>query len=371
MSLFRSRQGARSANRFVPQCESLENRWCPSAFVQVHHHTLIVHGDNNADTISIVDDGKGDVSATITPAAGNAISGSGTGITNVRIESGNGDDTVNYSLSGALSQNQSINLGLGKGMDSVTLDFSAGVSNARLRVGIEGGRGADQLITNFGTLTNAKVALFGELGKGADQATLNFGAINQSRVLSELHTGRGNDTVTTSFGGDITDSNVGVSADLGGGDDTYTGTLGGNILGSSNVGLRANGGTGNDDITINGPAVNVAANSRLGLDLDGGRGTDSVTLNWEGQLNGALAVREDGGRGNDTLIQNLTVDSGSTGKLNARLDAGRGNDSDTLNVVDNSGGAGNPSTLSKLDAVIHTGHGTDTVVNTSNVKVKD
>jgi hypothetical protein len=369
MNLFRSRPGVRPAKRFIPQCETLENRWCPSAFVKVAQHTLIVHGDNQADTISIVDDGKGDVSATITPASGKAVSGSGTGITNIEVFSGNGNDSISYSLSSVLGQNQSLHLQTGKGSDTFTLDATAGISNGSLSVHLNGGKGADQMTANFGALTNAKVALFTGLGKSTDQATLNFAAISQSDVLAVLNGGSGKDSVTADFAGDITDSNVGLRANLGAGNDTFTDTLGGNILGSSNVGVRVNGGPGSDSVTINAPATNIAANSRLGVDVNGGPGADSVSVNWEGQLNGALAVHEDGGPGSDTSVENLTADSGSTGTLKARLHAGPGKDSDTLNVIDNSGGGGT-STLADLDAVIHTGPGHDTVVNTSNVKVE-
>jgi hypothetical protein len=365
MGLFRARRSARPKHRFVPQCERLENRWCPAASVKAVGHTLLVHGTNGADTIVISDDGMGDVSATITTPAGKVLSGSGTGITKINVDSLAGKDNVSYALSAALDQAETLNLHLGKGSDSVFLDYTAGISSGGdLKININGGKGSDQLTADFGPITSAKVALFANLGKGVDSVALNYDTITGSTVKTNVHTGAGSDTFTVNYNHDISDSKVNFLAALNKGGDSFTGTLGGNILGTSAVTIRVNGGHGNDTVTVNAAATNVDANAKLSFELNGGLGNDNVTLTDEGTINGKLNAVVHGGPGTDTVAQNLTVDAGSTGNIFGRVFGGRGNDDETFNVTDNSGG-----TLSKLNVDLYAILGHNTLHHTSNVKV--
>jgi hypothetical protein len=365
MSLFGVRRSVRQKKRFVPQCEPLEYRWCPSAYIQEVGHTLIVHGDTHAsDSIVVTDDGKGDVSATISNAKGNSVSGAGSGIDHIKVETLNGNDSVNYSLSAALGQNEWLEIQLGKGNDQVTLDATAGVTNAKLGIDVDGGKGPDQLTANFGSLSTAKVALFANLGRGKDQATLNFAAITGSQVNAEVHTGGSSDTVTTNFNADITNSTVYSRSYLGRGADTFTANVAGNLVGTSALIMKVYGDAGKDTISVNAPNTNIDAGSRLVLDLYGGRGADSISANYQGVDNGTLRVVEHGGPGNDTVSENLTLNQGSTGNVIARVYGGAGNDDETLNVFDNSGGK-----LADLDAVIYAILGHNTVHHTPNVKV--
>src|SRR5262249_9395724 len=88
------------STRFVPQLEGLEDRNCPS-FIAVHGHTLLIFGDNSADTISIMDSGNGMVTGMI-----NGQSATGTAIHNVVVHSRGGDDTLTYTLTNPLTTSE-------------------------------------------------------------------------------------------------------------------------------------------------------------------------------------------------------------------------------------------------------------------------
>src|SRR5207249_788253 len=128
----RSQQKSRILNRFVPQLESLENRWCPSGVsIQINNNAMVIHGDTLGDVINITDNGAGGVSATISSSAG-TVTGLGTGINQIFLNTGSGDDTLNYALTSGLVQNEKLYLDLGRGNDRANFDFSPGISNARL-----------------------------------------------------------------------------------------------------------------------------------------------------------------------------------------------------------------------------------------------
>src|SRR6516225_872710 len=134
----------RRMNRFVPQLEAFEDRNCPS-FVAVQGHTLLVIGDSSANTISIMDSGNGMVTGTI-----DGQSATGTAIHNVVVHAGAGDDTLTYTLTSALTTSEHLQINMGSGMDTATLDFSPGVTSAHLSVDFTGNKGDDTLTTMLG-----------------------------------------------------------------------------------------------------------------------------------------------------------------------------------------------------------------------------
>jgi hypothetical protein len=313
----RTRKWART---FVPRLECLEERCTPTTLA-VHGSTLLVLGDNNANTIAITDDGHGNVSATLD---GNSVSG--TGIKHVVVNTRGGDDTVTYTLTGQLTQNEKLQFQLGKGTDKLTLDFSKGLANSHLAVDVNG---------------------------------------------------HGTDTVTSTFG-DFNNSNLYYRANLGKGDDSVVTTLAGNILGTSQVRFNVNTGKGDDTVQFNaqgatnpnGPPSGVKIDSGAALDINvnGGKGADTITVNYEGVDNGKLGLNLRGGPGADTITANVTADAGSTGSIRAVERGGPGDDNLTLNVTDNSG-SGGTSTLGSLFALIDGGPGHNTLTHTANVKV--
>jgi len=147
--------------------------------------------------------------------------------------------------------------------------------------------------------------------------------------------------------------------------DTLTGTLG--ALVNAHVGVNLDGRGGDDIVTLQGPAANVDADSTLHVRLEGGRGDDGINAALAGQVNGKLKISADGGKGTDTLVSELTVEAGSTGRVTDFAKGGRGTDSVTLNVTDNS--AVDASTLAALHAKIFDPSGEDTLVHTDNVDV--
>ena len=220
MRRFHSNRSSGNPRRFVPNFERLEARDQPAVGVGVFGHALLVQGDANANTVSISDDGHGNVTATI-----DGKSASGAGINKIIVDTGAGNDTVNYKLTGALAVSEAVFIELGKGTDAATLDFTAGVNKGNLAVKVE--------------------------GAGTDTITASFGSIAAGASASaRFEGGAGNDTITT----------------------TFTGQLDGSL------GLAAEGQGGNDTIATN---VTIAAGSvgKLEAKVEGDGGTDNLTLN--------------------------------------------------------------------------------------------
>ena len=295
----------RRAARFVPQLEALEDRNCPS-FIGVHGHTLLIIGDPTADMVSVTDSGNGTVTGTI-----DGQSATGTTINHVVVHTRGGDDTLTYTLTNPLTSPLHLQIDMGAGNDTATLDFSPGVSSSRLKIDFNGGKGDDTLTTMFGDITSSRVNFRADLGKGAD---------------------------------------------------TFDSTLLGNVIGDSAVRFLVNGSTGDDTIGVHAANTNIDANARVDLDLLGGKGNDTINVDYQGVLNGKLRLNANGGPGDDTINANLTLNAGSTGELRGRVRGGPGNDTLTFNVVDNSGGTAD------VDASVSGGPGADTIISTPNVK---
>lgn len=291
---------------FIPQLEALEDRNCPS-FIAVEGHTLLIIGDNTADTISIMDSGNGMVTGTI-----DGQSATGTSINHIVVHTRNGDDTLTYALTNPLTSPEHLQIDMGSGKDSATLDFSPGITNTHLKVDFLGHTGADTLTTKFGAITNSSVIFQSNLGKGAD---------------------------------------------------TFDNTLLGNIVGDSAVRFLVHGGKGPDTLGFHADTTNIDAASKLAVNLLGGKGDDTINVDYAGQLNGKFVLNANGGKGDDTIDANVTLNAGSAGDFVGHVRGGPGNDTLTFNVIDNSGGTAD------VDAFVSGGPGHDTITHTPNVKV--
>jgi hypothetical protein len=264
--------------------EPLEDRTCLST-LSVSGHVLTISGDASANSqISVKDDGHGDVTASVT-AKGVTKSISAKSIQGIVVSTGNGNDSVSYSLTGAMTTSRSITVNLGAGDDQVGMNFSQGVSAPGLNVTVHDGSGIDRVVTAFGAVKNT--------------------------VLNLTETG----------GSDI---------------DTFYARFSGDITGTARVAVNAHNGSGYNGIDIGfqgyiGPTAQVAVNTT------GGASTGTTHVNYLGELDGKLTISEHGGSGGDFLASNVTLKTGSTGTLQDNLVGGVGNDLLVLNLKDNSG----------------------------------
>lgn len=260
-------------------------RHCPST-IHFGGGTLVIRGDNQADNVLVTGDGAGGASVTLN---------GGTAQTFARV--------------------RHVAVHVGRGNDSITLDFASGLIGPRLKVDLEAGDGNDVVTTNFGSVANTD-------------------------VFADLHLGKGNDTWNT--------------------------TLNGAITGSSRVRFQAEDDKGDESITFNATGADIASTARLSLDWNGGRGKQTTTVNFAGKVEGKLDVDVRAHRGVDVLAANLNLASGSTGKVRARLDGGNDNDNVTLNV-----NLATPTDTVAVHASLDGGKGFDTCVATTNVVVKN
>jgi hypothetical protein len=222
MSLFHFKHKPRDARRFLPRCEALEARDCPSSVpgAFVTGHTLVVQGDANANTVAITDDGQGNVTATID---GKSVTGAH--INRVVVNTGAGNDTLNYTLTGSLAVSEAVFIQMGTGTDSATLDFTPGVSKGNLRLSAE--------------------------GKGTDTITASLGSIAAgASVRADLEGANGNDNLAVNFSG-LLNGSLGVKAEGGKGNDTITGTITINAGSTGRLNAKVEGGAGTDNLTLN------------------------------------------------------------------------------------------------------------------------
>jgi hypothetical protein len=361
----KSKQVPSRRNTARPQVEALESRWCP-AVVKVSGSLLQVVGDGLADTMALSDDGNGGFSVQVKSPKGN-ISASASGITKVDIDAGNGNDTISYTLAKALVSARTINLTAYKGNDTISLDFSAGVSGAPLKIDADTGTGSSQVSVKFGAVTNKSKVDFEEcLGAGGTATALDMTAgIDHSKVETDFEGGKGNHAITAKFG-DIKASDFVFMACLDKGNQTLNVSQNGEISGKSPAQFNIGTGNGNDFVRFQGVGQ-IDAGATLDIDQGACMGSKNVNVAYDGVIKGSLQVGMNSGKSAGTLVANLTAEAGSTGNIWAREKGSPGNDNLTLNVFDNTGAK---STLASLDALINGDGGTDTIVHTSNVKVK-
>jgi hypothetical protein len=369
MNRLLTKNSTRSAHRFLPTLEALETRWCPSAVgISQNGSTLVIQGDSANDTVKISDNGQGAISASISLASGTKTVNA-TGITTIKINSGNGSDSISYALTNPLAQQEQLTLNMGKGNSQINLDFSAGLQYGQLAVNFDGGEGSDQLTTTFGALTGSRLNLNECLGQSGATSHVNFaGALNNSLAVVVVNGGAASNQVFAQLG-DASSSNLQFMVNFGKKADSFDLEETGNLQ-NAVVHFDLDGGAGGANILLNAKNVNLDTTSRLNLDSWSGSGKDNVKVNYSGQMNGELWLDLEGGKGKDTMTAVLTLAQGSTGRLNGTLHGGKGDDTMTFDVFDNSN-PGGPSTLAKLYAVINPGSGHNIISATPNVKIKN
>ncbi len=377
---------------FKPRLEGLESRWCPAVPTGVSAvlsgTTLKITGDDGDNAVKITDDGAGNLKVTLDGGAEQSFSG----VTQVHARLEDGNDTFEYVSAttttttttdpatgdvttvtttdpAELTHALGLNLHLGDGDDTATLDFSGGVSAGPLRINLHGRDGNDSLDAKFGDVSDANVFLNLHPGKDDDSTTLEFGALTNARVHINAHQHFGNDLFNASFDGAID--------------------------GTSRVRANVHGHHGDDQYNITGTGVDIASGAIVDLKFHDHHGDETLTLDWQGKLEGALRFGAHLNHGKDTVNANFDVTGGtpdtgtggtggstggSTGgttgttapvaTLDIRVLGGHGNDTLAVNVLapaaEDTGGAGGTGGTTgttesglKINALVAGGHGND------------
>jgi hypothetical protein len=230
------------------------------------------------------------------------------------------------------------------GADLVTYQLTSSVfGNRTIKVDLGAGRDTFQAFLN----QNNPLAL-----------TLNQHAVLANSSLDFNIFGRqGNDTLSVDLSGGFTISN------------------------QARLGIRMDGGLGNDRLAVNAThgtntvfsldltqGTNLAARGLLDVRLLGGPGFDRSTFGFEGDLNGTLQLNTDGGLEADTTIANIDATTPSNGTVRARVRGGRAHDNLTLNVRQPAGVCLSLPCGLLIDALIDGGLEKAVCHSTSNVK---
>src|SRR5262245_27576620 len=141
-------------HRFVPRLEILPDRSLPSVTAAITPDTTIltITGDDAANSITIRDSGQ---------AGGITVVGDGQtfqfdpNFSAIVVNTGLGDDTVEYDLAGAMTANRIITANLGRGADRFTANLADQTlgPNANLDISAYGGQGKDTLVLNARNLS--------------------------------------------------------------------------------------------------------------------------------------------------------------------------------------------------------------------------
>ena len=297
--------GLGRSGRVKPRLEALEDRCCPSS-VSFSDHILTLTGGATSSTMVVSDDGHGDVRVTL-----NGRTTTVRGVNEILINSKTADDTIDYSLTNALTHSEQINLNLGTGSDHVNLNFSKGLEAPSLRLNINGGGGDQTVSAEFGAITNTDLELNAALGNGWDHLALNFR---------------------------------------------------GGLSGIAKADVKVQGGRGIEgvNVQVNG---NIGASAQMNVTEDLGTQNNTSHFNYTGKLSGRLAVTMQGGSSWNWLESHFNLTPGSTGSLMAHELGGPS--ADLLILMVNDLG----SHLRSLSAVANGGGGLNSVEATPNVRV--
>jgi hypothetical protein len=301
----------RSGRTFL-HLEALEERCCPSGITyNPQLHTLTLTGDATGDTFTVRDSGNGTINATVVDGHGHQTTLTRSGVQHIAIQSGNGNDRINYTLLNRLTASEQISLNLGKGTDTVSLDFSRGSSAASLSIGVEGGPGADQVNAVFGAIHNTKLNFATHLGAGPGQ---------------------------------------------------FRATLNGDLTGTANVNLSVRGNAAFDGMNVQ-VHGNVAATAALAITEQGGAGKDTMHADYWGKVDGHLTINLLGGQQFDWSESNVHLAAGSSGWVSDRVVGSPGDDLLILRLYD--AGTHLRSRLAQIDG----GGGFNAAMRTPNVQL--
>jgi hypothetical protein len=186
------------SGRFVPRLEALGDRWCPSVTVQRFGSELWVLGNGAADTVSIMDNGQGQVSVT---ADGRTVTR--TGVKQIQVHTRGGDDAVDYTLTGPATRESRLKIDLGAGNDTATLEADGVRLGARVEVDVNGGLGNDTITADYAVEVDNRfrIRLDGGLGNDTVTGTVALAAGSTGEVEALVTGGLGDDRLTLNVTG--------------------------------------------------------------------------------------------------------------------------------------------------------------------------
>jgi hypothetical protein len=286
-------------SRFAPKLEALEDRNMLSASAVFNSLTgvLTITGTDKADHVKIIDSGSPTAAGAVKVFAEGglifsspAVGGTVKSVTNINVDLGKGNDSLDYQLTGnMLFTQRTLQADLGKGNDTFNADLN------------------------------------GSLGLAA-------------KLTLDISGGDGKDTMTTKMTGDVFGpffalpaSSLQIKMDGGDGKDVMAVDLSGRVHSGANLGVDLRGGLDNDLMNIK-ALVDVDAGGTLSLAERGQQGNDVENIAFFGQVKGTLQTQADGGPGKDKIATNIVLTFGSNGTVLASEMGGPGDDSLTLLV---------------------------------------
>jgi len=182
---------SRTPDRFQPALTSLENRAVPSAAATIVGSKLDITCDDAGSFVQIRDNGQGAVTVYMKNATG-VLTAAGSGINDIAVHGGAGNDTVDFRTTGNLIHALSLHEDLGAGNDYSYTDLYRGISGVPLVLDINAGAGTDSVVTQFGTIDRSYVSVHAALGDGADYFNaVMFSGVGPRSVVNMSVTGQG------------------------------------------------------------------------------------------------------------------------------------------------------------------------------------
>lgn len=227
-------QATRTARRFVPTLDTLEDRLVP-ATASSKDGVLRIDGNAKDEQIALIDNGDGDVSVQ-QPGVSNFI---GIDIQSIVINTLGGKDQVRYIQQASRTRPLSMRVNLGTGNDRFSADLRGGVLNFRtMQVSVVGSTGRDTI----------------EVVAGNAFIEEGFNVQGLALLQLDLNGGSDNDTIRVAYNGKA-DGELRVNARGGADDDTIDCQLtirpdSEGRLGAGGQQATVEGNSGNDTLTF-------------------------------------------------------------------------------------------------------------------------
>lgn len=189
---------AQPSRRLVPRLEGLDLRLCPSVTVQANGPSLQISGNGTADAVSIVDNGQGRVTVTANGQISTFVD-----ISEIRVQTGGGNDTVDYRLTGSTTAQTKVGIDLGDGDDTATVRASGVRLGADAELKVSGGRGNDAITADYAVEVDGrfKFELVGNEGNDTITGNLALAAGSTGAVEARVQGNDGDDRLTLNVTG--------------------------------------------------------------------------------------------------------------------------------------------------------------------------